>query len=86
MNPKLSLKYNLMCVFRLNVMCAFLYHSEQFLGFHSLSNDKPGRRAVTNADLRSFIDTENTSNEQEERDGFILQVQIVLAVIMTIIY
>jgi len=46
----------------------------QFLGFSSTSNDSPGRRAATTADLKTYRDSVDPIQDQSEKDSLLRQV------------
>jgi len=46
----------------------------QFLGFSSTSNDSPGRRAATIADLKTYRDSVDPVQDQTEKDSLLRQV------------
>ena len=47
----------------------------QYLGFGVPSGEKEGRRAATNADLRSFSDAEDVASDLEEKDAMLRLVE-----------
>ncbi|ESO06355.1 hypothetical protein HELRODRAFT_94029 [Helobdella robusta] len=48
---------------------------EKFLGFDSTSDNKEGRRAAVQRDLKSYRECENTKDDQAEKDALTKQVE-----------
>lgn len=51
------------------------YH-EQYLGFGLPAGKCEGRRAITNADLKSFSDSDDAISEIKEKDALLIKVSI----------